>query len=175
MAISNTPPQAYTREVLAQAFNWLKSQHPNIRERANSADALVTLFLQAKRFPSPAVSAWEQNSEVGAKAFRTDLKNLAQGFKDFEGGAFENSGFEGDKVEELTTQQQTVQTVTTTQLLATRAACAVAPALQREWDDRTLEIIVDVQKRLNLSTEMEALRLLVVYGYDKLKSNLPEP
>ena len=74
MAKSNLPPQAYTREVLAQAFAWLKEQPQNIRELANNADALVSLYLQSRRnggqLPTNTVEA---TAPVSSKNFKNDL------------------------------------------------------------------------------------------------------
>ncbi len=157
MAISNTPPpQAYTREVLAQAFNWLKAQPQSVRERALSADALVSLYLHAKRYGS-AVTPWDQDSQVGANAFKSDLKNLAQGFKEFD-----------QEPEMATAVKQTVQTQTLTTTHIESSLPATNPI-----DTKSLEILREVQKRLNLSSELEALRMLVLLGFEKIKPLLP--
>jgi hypothetical protein len=160
---------------LAQAYNWLKSQPPVVRERAQSADALVSLFLHSKRFGNATVSPWDQDSDVGAQAFKSDLKNLAQGFKDFESNVVEHmvaqpSPAPPPSQATATATTQTVQTVTTTQVKATSNN-----SLGKELDMRTIEVLRDVQLRLNLQSEMDALRVLVVLGYDKIKSILPMP
>ncbi len=49
MAISNFPPQAYTRDILASAYEWLRSQSPSIRELAQDSDSLVALYMQSRR------------------------------------------------------------------------------------------------------------------------------
>lgn len=224
MAISNTPPpQAYTREVLAQAFNWLKSQPATVRERALSADALVGLYLHAKRYGgSPAVSPWEQDSEAGANAFKSDLKSLARGFKEFEIQTMDapsvpvqmpliipppsqplvqsdlqpqpqpetqtptptpppapapaappqatSTSTMAQSQSVATTQTQTVQqTVTTTQV----QAHSVVNSFVQELDPKTLDILREVQSRLNLSSEQEALRMLVLLGSEKIRTLLP--
>jgi hypothetical protein len=176
MAVTNNPPpQAYTREVLAQAYNWLKSQPPIVRERAQSADALVSLFLHSKRFGNSTVTPWDQDSDVGAQAFKSDLKNLAQGFKDFESNVVEHMAVQqpsqpAQTQATATATTQTVQTVTTTQVKATSNT-----SLGKELDMRTIELLRDVQLRLNLQSELDALRMLVVLGYEKIKSVLPTP
>jgi hypothetical protein len=171
MAISNTPPpQAYTREVLAQAYNWLKTQPPQVRERAQSADTLVSLFLHARRYGSNTVSAWDQDSDVDAQVFKSDLKNLAQGFKDFE-SSFSEIPPAPAQQQAVATTQTVHQTVTTTQVKATSSLAS----LPENLDLKTLEILADVQLRLNLSSEIEALRLLVMLGFEKVKSILPGP
>ena len=204
MAISNTPPpQAYTREVLALAFNWLKSQPASVRERALSADALVSLYLHAKRYGTT-VSPWDQDSEIGANAFKSDLKNLAQGFKDFEGPSVDSPLVQipqippsipnpsvppppqhasappatstttttaSTQAQAVATTQTVHQTVTTTQVKAQ----PVPGALLQELDSRTRETLQEVRTRLNLSSENEALRMLILLGYEKVRSLFPLP
>lgn len=75
------PPQAYTREILAIAFQWLQNQPESIRKLAQSPDALVGLYLRAQRYghTSP-----EADAPVTSQNFVNDLKNLAEGLKQFE-------------------------------------------------------------------------------------------
>jgi hypothetical protein len=49
MSIGQLPPQAYTRDMLASAYEWLKTQPTGVKELALDADSLVALFLQSKR------------------------------------------------------------------------------------------------------------------------------
>ena len=75
------PPQAYTREMLSTAFQWLQSQPESIKKLAHTPDALVGLYLRAQKFghTSP-----EADAPVSSQAFVADLKNLAEGLKQFE-------------------------------------------------------------------------------------------
>ncbi len=72
------PPQAYTREMLVEAYDWLQHQPPSIRELARSADDMVSLFKQQQRQRGRA------KSRVSPEEFQSDLKNLAQGLKAFD-------------------------------------------------------------------------------------------
>lgn len=76
------PPQAYTREILTSAFNWLQTQPESVRKLATTPDALVGLFLRAQRFGN---SSLETDAPVSSQNFISDLKNLAEGLKQFEG------------------------------------------------------------------------------------------
>src|SRR5689334_23124340 len=84
--LTGTPPQAYTRDTLAQAFEWLKSQPQPIKDLATSADVLVNLFLQSrKRRPlSTAEASLEDSAPVSSQSFKSDLRTLARDLKRFE-------------------------------------------------------------------------------------------
>lgn len=75
------PPQAYTREMLSVAFQWLQNQPESIKRLAQTPDALVGLFMRAQRFGH---SAPETDAPVTSQNFISDLKNLAEGLKQFE-------------------------------------------------------------------------------------------
>lgn len=75
------PPQAYTREILTSAFNWLQSQPESVKKLATTPDALVGLFMRAQRYGA---SSMEADAPVSSQAFMSDLKNLAEGLKQFD-------------------------------------------------------------------------------------------
>lgn len=75
------PPQAYTREILTSAFNWLQTQPESVKKLATTPDALVGLFMRAQRFGA---TSMEADAPVSSQAFISDLKNLAEGLKQFE-------------------------------------------------------------------------------------------
>lgn len=63
-----TPPQAYTREVLAKAYSWLKDQNDETKAKALTADALVSLYLQSLR----------HHREEKTAVFKAELHTMAQ-------------------------------------------------------------------------------------------------
>jgi hypothetical protein len=75
------PPQAYTREILTAAFNWLQTQPESVRKIATTPDALVGLFMRAQRYGN---SSLEADAPVSSQNFMSDLKSLAEGLKQFE-------------------------------------------------------------------------------------------
>lgn len=75
------PPQAYTREILTSAFNWLQTQPESVKKLATTPDALVGLFMRAQRYGA---SSMEADAPISSQAFMSDLKNLAEGLKQFE-------------------------------------------------------------------------------------------
>ena len=74
MALSpNLPPQAYTRDTLVKAIEWMSTQPVAMRERANSADLIVSHYLASRRrMPYP--------SELPS----TDFKAIADSLKALE-------------------------------------------------------------------------------------------
>ncbi len=77
---TNIPPQAYTRDTLVKAIEWMQHQSPAVRERANSADLIVSFYLQARR----RMTAAQMEAPVSGEVFKQDLKHLAQDLKQFE-------------------------------------------------------------------------------------------
>lgn len=71
MFMNPLPPQAYTKDTLVQAYAWLQTQSPSIKELATNPDILVSLYMKSKTqgeqfFERPSI----QN-------FKNELKNLA--------------------------------------------------------------------------------------------------
>jgi len=71
MSSGTLPPQAYTREMLMQAYQWLRVQPESIKEMAVTPDALVSLFLKAKRSGD---SSLESIAPISKENFRNDFK-----------------------------------------------------------------------------------------------------
>lgn len=71
------PPQAYTREILAVAFNWLQNQPESVRRQAVTPDALVGLYMRAQRFGG---------GDSDGLSFADDLRDLSGGVKSFDDG-----------------------------------------------------------------------------------------
>lgn len=95
---TNLPPQAYTREVFANAYEWLQSQSNSTRELAQTPDDLVALYLQARRHGHLNNT---QNPHSN-KSFKNDLKNLAEGLRQFEESQAPSASAVTEKVRETT-------------------------------------------------------------------------
>lgn len=201
MAVTNTiPPQAYTRDVLVKAIEWMHSQPQIVREKATSADLLVSFYMQACRR-----AAATNEAPVSQENFKADLKHLAEGLKQFEEpiapptqhpGRFPSYGHA--VVEPIFTpvpmpivdqylhqqqhhhQQQTHVHVHSQPLppLPPHQPPHQAPPSQTaprsagvQWtiDPKSLAIARDMQQRLNLSSESEAIRMLITFGAQKAR------
>jgi hypothetical protein len=154
MTLDHFPPQAYTKETLLKAYNWLQSQSDAVREMATTPDQLVSLYLKNSRG-----SSLEHLDRPSVQSFKTELKNLA--------------GMMGD----LEKKQEPVYVPPTPQVSAPIAAPQPPPAApvqarstNAQMDDLTQSLIREVKSELNLSTDQEALRMLVKIGYQKVRS-----
>ncbi len=185
MAIgTSVPPRAYTREILTTAFNWLQTQPDAVRAKATSPDALVGLFTQSQRSSGNRPdSSFETEAPVSSQSFMSDLKNLAEGLKEFDDSrshrqysapaqAYVNPQFEQAPVTYL---------AATAAPIATAAAAAPAPALiaaapspqpgpaTTRLNDRSVAMLREVQIAMNLSSEIEAMNMMIALAYKNLK------
>lgn len=170
MADIKTAPQAYTRETLSQAFLWLRDQPNEIKERAKTPDALVSLYLHAVRH---GVDVYRDDNGGDAprstQDFKKTLRDLSRGMKEFEDPA-RPADLLSDEPLLHERSLPPPPTVTTPPMTAPpKAVSGVA------LDARSLETLRRVQSRLNLSSEGEALRMLISLGYDRLRTILPTP
>lgn len=166
---NNLPPQAYTRDVLAQAYNWLKTQPAQIKERATTADSLVSLYLQARRSGAAGAtnpsSSWSSEAPASSEAFKNDLKNLAQGLKAFDQTNESATTGPAPMIDPPPPEEESV--FSPTQAANQSPLIMVSPMLN--LDPKSLNMVKEIQNKLNLSTEAEALRALIALGYERLK------
>jgi hypothetical protein len=162
------PPQAYTRDILAQAFEWWSAQPLALKERATTADAIVSYFLQARRR-----GAVNLDAPLSGEAFKADLKNLAEGLKQFE-----DTVAPPPPLRSLApvTHEEVPQTPPPLQppLQPTPPPVQQAPGVV-VWsvDSRSLQAAREIQHRLNLGSEIEALRMLVTLGSERSRELFP--
>lgn len=167
------PPQAYTRETLALAFEWLHEQPSSVRETAVSIDAMVALYLQAKR------RGFSNFSNIGpealsTKSFKNDLKNLAENLKQFDdvtGATVTQTSNPQSPATEVPTPNVAPAKKTALNMNSTHAVTISTLGL----DPRSLEIIENLRSSLNLSSDSEALRMLISLGFDRIRDILPKP
>ncbi len=195
MSISNLPPQAYTRDTVLEAFNWLNSQPESVRQLAKNEDALVSLYLRAKRFGGVG-SPLEQEAPVSSKKFKDDLKTLAKGLQDFDRPG--PSAAAPRKAAAAKTQHQAPAAPAPDQqqrpqapqepppssfrlgledalLSGLKSHPSSAPTLSvghMELDPLSQRQIRRAMDILNLSSESEALRLLITLGSQRVQKLL---
>lgn len=209
------PPQAYTREMLTKAFEWLKTQPQSVKDKVVSADGLVQLYLHSKRFGAPTLALLDENQPkledlISVENFKQDLKSLAQGLKQFEDSpstppAFSSSTFntpkkdlkadEGDSMPYTqpphntytapsapspSPQEQSYQPAPTPPPAAPQPQPSYPPpqtsqtssqSIPQGWDEKTFWAVKSTRERFNLSSDQEALRMLVATGFDRLRNS----
>lgn len=197
------PPQAYTKETLIQAYNWLRSQPANVQELAKSPDALVALYTRAQMHGDNSLS------RMNLQGFKSELKNLATMMGELEEAPASGKGAGASTKAAATSPQPPTTNVnlnaalvpnanlnpavtfppvgammgagmmgmTTTMndpsLPLFNAAVNAAPTvsdLRNLIDARSWTMIQEVKNHFNLSSEHEAIRLLVAMGYQKMRS-----
>lgn len=74
-------PQAYTKETLSKAFEWLQHQPASIKQAAANPEMLVSIYLQAQRQGLQKIDA---DAPVSSRKFIDDLKTLSRDFAQFD-------------------------------------------------------------------------------------------
>ena len=204
---SKIPPHAYTRDTLVKAIEWLSGQPANVRERANSADLIVSHYLQARRHSAAA----QMEAPISQENFKADLRHLAEDLKRFE----EPSAPPPQPTRSPTYLDAFLPPVRPAQHVAPPSALPVQPTLPLQpslpvqpapvpvapaamappsppqavvvqapaeapvrgpiWaiDARSLAVARELQDRLNLSSESEAIRMLVTMGAERARALFP--
>jgi hypothetical protein len=83
MTIHHLPPQAYTKDTLIKAYEWLQYQDEQMKERADSPDLLVSLYMRAQRQEAEALRRPQ------TQHFQSELRHLARSLS-VKGGQVQN-------------------------------------------------------------------------------------
>ncbi len=169
MSFDFLPPQAYTKETLLKAYNWLQNQSDQVKELATTPDQLVSLYLKSTRLGQDSLQRYtsmtpnqtttaQTEDRPSLQSFKSELKNLA-GMMD---------GLEKPPVVQQQPIQQTQAAAPVTNTYVSAPAPRTNTALQ--YDEMTQNLIQEVKNELNLSSDVEALRMLVKIGYQKVRS-----
>lgn len=151
-------PQAYTKETLSKAFDWLQYQPDQVKQVATSPDVLVGLFLKAQR---QGIDNIDVDAPVSSKKFLSDLKNLKKDMAQFE---------DPTTGSHVTAPQNSVQTqVTQTTTVSETKSMSMNTAVPTQnslgqLDAQSLQAVRVVQERFNLSSPQEALRMIISVG-----------
>ncbi len=176
-------PQAYTKETLSKAFDWLQYQPEEIKQVATSPDTLVSLFLKAQRQGLDHIDA---DAPISSKKFISDLKSLKKDIAQFEEPPQHASHqptmhqpvYQPPQPSQLQPQHQpqmpqqmheaamssyqVSQTTTVSEVKS--VSSSQAAFLSQALDTQSLQAIQVVQERFNLSSQQEALRMLIAVG-----------
>lgn len=183
------PPEAYTRETLQKAFNWLQEQPEPVRSSVHTPESLVSLFQKSQRLN-------DEDAPVSSKKFMSDLKNLATSLDQFEAPKASNKPNppptpQKEKPEpksalfDFSTETAAPPTdfspakVEQQQVLINSEPIAAPPSVEEKVQESkpSFEFAMDpisqsritrVRERFNLSSDQEAIRLLISIGYEKI-------
>ena len=78
MAMNPFPPQAYTRETLVKAYQWLQTQSPQLKELASTPDLLISLYQKAQ------LQGRDALERPTLQNFKNELRSLAGMMGEFE-------------------------------------------------------------------------------------------
>jgi hypothetical protein len=189
MTMNPFPPQAYTRETLVKAYQWLQNQNAQMKELATTPDLLISLYVKAKN------QGEDFLERPSLKTFKSELKNLAGMMGEFEthdsppsallsataahsSGSANSSSSAHSSVGNATSTMNSVPpsanysskpTMPPTGSHSPQATPQVlSPVFQ--LDPRSLVIVQEIKTTLNLSSDTEALRMLISMGHNRLKS-----
>lgn len=156
------PPQAYTRDQLTAAYAWVQTQPDSIRRMAETSDALVALYLKAKRSGDGMIEA-----PVSEKNFKDSLKTLKA-----ELDMFSDTTLKPQAAPiEVAKPEETLRTFQPLSQSSSKAQIRTTP--QNHVDDldpRSRSMLQKIQERFNLSSESEALRMAIVLGFERVQS-----
>lgn len=193
------PPQAYTSETLKEAYEWLRNQPQFVHEQAGDVDTLVYMYMKAKRqgkttFQSNYGETLADAAPVSAQHFKSDLKNLAEGIRKFDFG--ENSPIIPPPAEPNTPAVTHSNISSPTQNTITQPPQHPAEndrAFKARVTERIVEVneptppqarttldtvsqskVDEVKAGLNLSSDQEAIRILISVGFEQILKVLPK-
>ena len=209
MTGTGLPPQAYTKETLAEAYKWVNTQPDHIRRAATSSDALVGLYLNAQRrnqegfdsfYDRDQVQTAKNSAPVSGEQFKKELKSLAIGLDEFVDDSpapqarsrstsppqvtNPSPSFDLPAVPphvSPTAHQGSTTTTTESQSSSLRFSGEVQKTSSRQTtssvtadlDAVSQQRLSQVRASLNLSSDTEALRMLITLGFEKIKGVLP--
>ena len=213
MTFNPLPPQAYTKETLLKAYQWLMGQNTSLKEIATTPDILVSLYLKATRdgdhslerpsiqnfknelrslagmmgeLDRPAVNpqvmhqhqqvhhqAPVQAMQMGLQMHTEAPAQAIQQQPQFHAQAQVHTNVHSQvqtKVAPTSAPQGATHQVSYTE--KTLTATTQTADLLGNLDCGTRAMIQEVKNDFNLSSELEALRMLVKIGHSRSKGML---
>lgn len=160
------PPQAYTRDTLVKAIDWIAHQPEALRMQATGADTLVALYLQSKRRNG------KGNYPVSGEAFTEDLKSLAKDLEQF--SASDNRPSSTPPPTSAPVRSSSFESPPPAAQRGNHPALQ-SPSASFNWavDPQSWSQAKALKERLNLSSETEALRMMIALGSERLGELLP--
>lgn len=185
MTMNPLPPQAYTKETMLKAYQWLMVQNSSIKEMATTPDILVSLYLKATRDGDHSLE------RPSIQNFKNELKSLAGMMGELDRPVMTAAAAAAVQAQPMMAPaQQTVMTPHTPVAQPVPAASLPATQTHMSYTEKTLTttshtqdlvdlldcgskaMIQEVKAEFNLSSDLEALRMLIKVGYSRSKALL---
>lgn len=172
MTMNPLPPQAYTKDTLLKAYHWLQQQTPSIKEMALTPDILVSLYLKASRDGDQSLE------RPSVQNFKTELKNLAGMMGELDRPPVAEAVAAPVRPAAPPPQQQQplppppqepVMTATSSSYTLTAPSGPAPMPMSGTLDGPSRDMLLEVKALFNLSSEAEALRLVIKLGHHKAK------
>lgn len=197
--VSSSLATQYSRVDLQAAFNWLVNQPDHIRKQASDPDRLMTLYYRSTGKPHSDVQAprqefprnenlrMENEAPVSSQNFLSDLRQINEALRQFEGPqapvfaqhstsptnapvhsavhTAAQAAMPGPLPPAATVPSSPQANFSHTPHVTTQTQSGAPFGLNA----RTLETLQEVRMKLNLSSDAEALQMLVSLGYKQLK------
>ncbi|MEM7645752.1 MAG: hypothetical protein AAF203_02480 [Pseudomonadota bacterium] len=161
---ADLPPEAFTKETLQQAFNWLQEQPEPVRKSVHTPERLVSLFRKSQRLG-------QNDAPVSSKKFISDLKNLATSLDQFDEPS--SAPISPQAPFDFSSQVTPEAPLPADDFIESKPAPPKTPSSASTKTSRTTldalsqERLTKVRTRLNLGTDQEALRMLISLGFEK--------
>jgi hypothetical protein len=181
MTMNPLPPQAYTKDILLKAYQWLMLQNSSIKEMATTPDILVSLYLKATRDGDHALD------RPSIQNFKKELRSLAGMMGELDRPVVAPTPTPTPAAQPapqpILRQQHVMPNIIETPVAAatqtqvsytekTMTATSLNVDLMEQLDCTSRAMIQEVKEQFNLSSDAEALRMLIKVGYTRSKNLL---
>lgn len=171
-----TIPQAYTSRDISEAYKWLQTLPPPLRDEFKTAEELVLSYLKAKRMGS--LNNYQPEAPKKTAEFQKTLQNLKAEMDqfDFEAPAQQSPATAPHStqapVQQAATSPAPVPSVSNNQLQQAHQAQINQQNIlsQIKMDPKSRQIINDIRDGLNLSSDLEVVRMSLVLAHKSLKN-----
>jgi len=182
----------YSRVDLQAAFNWLVNQPDHVRKQASDPDRLMTLYYRSSGRPNAethsvrtdsvrvdtlrmesSTSRMESEAPVSSQNFLSDLRQINEALRQFESPQpaplAQPTSYHPNPIPAAATPTMTAQMTAPASNQAPTPTPIQTPLAPVALNARTLETLQEVREKLNLSSDLEALQMLISLGYKQLK------
>ena len=160
------PPEAYTNHELAEAMTWRESQPEYIKDITNSPESLMSFYKRLMR-SKPGGKATKPKTGGDSSDYST-LTALSKNMKVVETDEAQKEAAPEPQPE--TPAEPVISPPTAADILP-----QAAPDVAELLDGKSLSMIREVKAAFNLSSDCEALRLLISLGFGQIRQSLPRP